>query len=187
MAKQQYKAIYFKDYPSDNPNDRSVTLAFSEPEAPYYSKVKKMSTQEIKELIGITTYEQLRLFSEKEDRSINQTVKRLIKENLGKVDKINGINEKDVTFENSKTIPFQRWYPYIEGYSPDFITSLIREYNIKNQTIYDPFCGTGTTVFAADSLNISTVYSEVNPLLQFLIQTKINVLNLGNGRRKKTG
>lgn len=185
MAKQQYKAIYFKDYPSDNPNDRSVTLAFSEPEAPYFSKVKKMSTQEIKELIGITTYEQLRLFSEKEDRSINQTVKRLIKENLGKVDKINGINEKDVTFENSKTIPFQRWYPYIEGYSPDFITSLIREYNIKNQTIYDPFCGTGTTVFAADSLNISTVYSEVNPLLQFLIQTKINVLNLDTAKRKK--
>ncbi len=183
MAKQQYKAIYFKDYPSNKTKDKSITLAFSEPETPYYSKVKKMTTQEIKELIGITTYKQLKLFSEKEERSINQVVKRLIKENLGKIDKIEGIEEKDVTFENSKEIPFQRWYPYIEGYSPDFITSLITEYQIKNKTIYDPFSGTGTTIFAADKFKLRTVFSEVNPLLQFLIQTKIEILNLSNSKR----
>ena len=185
MAKQFYKAIYFKDYPSENSKDKSITLAFSEPESPYYSKVKQMSTQEIKELIGITTYEQLKLFSEKEDRSINNTVKKLIKENLPKIDRINGVAKKDVTFENSKTIPFQRWYPYIEGYSPDFITSLISEYNISNCKIYDPFCGTGTTIFASDTESLKTYYSEVNPLMRFLIQTKIDILNLPKGRREQ--
>ena len=59
MAKQFYKAIYFSDYPSDDTKDKSVTLAFSEPEVPYFSKVKDMTTQEIKELIGIKTYKQL--------------------------------------------------------------------------------------------------------------------------------
>lgn len=185
MAKQLYKAIYFKDYPSENSKDKSITIAFSEPESPYYAKVKQMSTQEIKELIGISTYKQLRLFSDKEDRSINNTVKKLIKENLPIVDKIKGVAKKDVTFENSKTVPFQRWYPYIEGYSPDFITSLISEYKISDCKIYDPFCGTGTTIFASDTESLKTYYSEVNPLMRFLIQTKIDILNLPKGKREK--
>ena len=83
---------------------------------------------------------------------------------------------KDVTFVNSKDVPFQRWYPYIEGYSPDFVTTIIQQ-NVSNAAlIYDPFAGTGTTLFASDSQNINTVYSEVNPLLRFLIQSKLDVL-----------
>lgn len=73
----------------------------------------------------------------------------------------------DVTFVNSKNVPFQRWYPYIEGYSPDFVTTIIKENVPSAQLIYEPFAGTGTTLFASDSLNIPTVYSEVNPLLVF--------------------
>lgn len=60
----------------------------------------------------------------------------------------------DVTFVNSKNVPFQRWYPYIEGYSPDFVTTIIKENVPSAQLIYEPFAGTGTTLFASDSLNI---------------------------------
>lgn len=185
MAKQFYKAIYFSDYPSADSKDKSVTLAFSEPEEPYYSKVKDLTTQEIKELIGIETYKQLALFAEKQERSINQVVKRLIKKKLPEIDKVEGVTEKDVTFVKSKDIPFQRWYPYIEGYAPDFVKSLIKNYGITDALIYEPFAGTGTTLLAADDLGLSTVYSEVNPLLQFLIQTKINVLKAKESQRKK--
>jgi tRNA G10 N-methylase Trm11 len=185
MAKQFYKAVYFSDYPSDDSKDKSVTLAFSEPEEPYYSKVKDLTTQELKELIGIQTYKQLSLFAEKQERSINQVVKRLIKQKLPKIDKVDGVTEKDVTFVKSKDIPFQRWYPYIEGYSPNFVKSLIKNYGITNSIIYEPFAGTGTTLIAADGLGLSTVYSEVNPLLQFLIQTKLNVLKAKVTQRKK--
>jgi len=185
MAKQFYKAVYFSDYPAEDSKEKSITLAFGEPEVPYYSKVKNMTTQEIKELIGIKSYKQLVLFADKEERSINQVVKRLIKQNLPKIEKINGFNKKDVTFIKSKDIPFQRWYPYIEGYSIEFVKSLITNYNIKDTLIYDPFAGTGTTIFAADVLKISTVYSEVNPLLQYLIQTKIKVLKANEPQRKK--
>lgn len=62
----------------------------------------------------------------------------------------------DVTFVNSKNVPFQRWYPYIEGYSPDFVTTIIKENVPSAQLIYEPFAGTGTTLFASDSLNIPT-------------------------------
>jgi tRNA G10 N-methylase Trm11 len=185
MAKQFYKAVYFSDYPSEDSKDKSVTLAFSEPEEPYYSKVKDLTTQEIKELIGIETYKQLTLFAEKQERSINQVVKRLIKQKLPEIDKVEGITEKDVTFVKSKDIPFQRWYPYIEGYSPDFVKSLIKNYGITDTLIYEPFAGTGTTLLAADDCGLSTVYSEVNPLLQFLIQTKLNVLKAKESQRKK--
>ncbi|HEX5152955.1 MAG TPA: DNA methyltransferase [Parafilimonas sp.] len=185
MAKQYYKAVYFSDYPSGDSKDKSVTLAFSEPEVPYYAKVKDMTTQEIKELIGIKTYKQLSIFAEKQERSINQVVKRLIKQNLSEIDKVNGMGKKDVTFVKSKDTPFQRWYPYIEGYSTDFVKSLIKNFNIKNTLVYEPFAGTGTTLFAADNEGLSTVYSEVNPLLQYLIQTKIKVLKAKEARRKK--
>ena len=185
MAKQFYKAVYFSDYPSEDSKDKSVTLAFSEPEEPYYSKVKDLTTQEIKELIGIETYKQLALFAEKQERSINQVVKRLIKQKLPEIDKVEGVTEKDVTFVKSKDIPFQRWYPYIEGYSPDFVKSLIKNYEITDTLIYEPFAGTGTTLLAADDCGLSTVYSEVNPLLQFLIQTKLNVLKAKDSQRKK--
>ena len=185
MAKQYYKAIYFSDYPSEDSKDKSVTLAFSEPEAPYFSKVKDMTTQEIKELIGMKTYKQLALFAENEDRSINQSVKRLIKQNLAGIDVVEGMSKKDVTFIKSKDIPFQRWYPYIEGYTPDFVKSIINRFEIKDALIYEPFAGTGTTLIAADALGLSTVYSEVNPLLQFLIKTKIRVLRAKYIERKK--
>lgn len=185
MAKQFYKAIYFSDYPSEDSKDKSVTLAFSEPEEPYFSKVKDLTTQELKELIGIQTYKQLALFSEKQERSINQVVKRLIKQKLPEIDKVNGVTQKDVTFIKSKGIPFQRWYPYIEGYSPDFVKSLIKNYGITDTLIYEPFAGTGTTLLAADELGLPTVYSEVNPLLQFLIRTKLNVLKAKESQRRK--
>jgi DNA modification methylase len=175
MAKQYYKSLYFSDYPSEDANERSVTLAFNEPEVPYYTCVKGMTTPELKDLIGYVLYDDIAKLAEAEERSINQTIKRLIKQNLEKQGK-KSFTEKDVTFSNSKIIPFQRWYPYIEGYSPDFVKSLIEEYNIDNCTIYEPFAGTGTTIFAADQMGLNTVYSEVNPLLQFLTQTKIKVL-----------
>ena len=91
--------------------------------------------------------------------------------------------EKDVTFINSKNIPFQRWYPYVEGYSPTFVKNIINTYCNNSTLIYEPFAGTGTTLFASDSLQINTIYSEINPLLRFLIKTKISVLSLSDKER----
>ena len=179
---QYFKSVYFSDYPSMDSKEKSITLAFNEPEAPYYTKIKELSSEELRELIGIKSYKQLTLFAKKEERSLNQAVKYLIKKNF---DRFSIINPNDVTFVNSKSIPFQRWYPFIEGYSPEFVKSLINNYCKKVACIYDPFVGTGTTIFAADKLNVKTVYSEINPLLQFLIQTKIKILKLSPAVRKQ--
>ena len=97
--------------------------------------------------------------------------------------KLKNISAFDVTFKNSKNVPFQRWYPYIEGYSPNFVLSLIDKYCNDATLIYEPFAGTGTTLFASDMKGINTVYSEVNPLLRFLIDTKISVMTLSEKER----
>ena len=44
--------------------------------------------------------------------------------------------------------------------------------NIK--AIYDPFCGTGTTALVASCQGINSFYSESNPFMQKVIETKIN-------------
>jgi len=112
---QFFKSIYFKDYPTPETSGKSFTLAFSEPEAKYYKKIQFLSNEEIRELIGTDSYKQLSLFAKKEERSLNQLIKIRLK---SAVDKIDNLSSADVTFKNSKKIPFQRWYPYIEGYSP---------------------------------------------------------------------
>lgn len=181
--KQYFKAIYFSDYPAEETSGKSVTIAFSEPEGRYYETIKHFSNEEIRELIGMNSYQQLSQVAEVEERSVNQVIKRLIKKNLKEHSE--NYSSKDVTFVNSKAVPLQRWYPYIEGYSPEFVKQLIAQYAPQAKCLYDPFAGTGTTVFSADLLNISTVYSEVNPLLQFLVQTKINILQKTTKERKE--
>ncbi|MBZ0202687.1 MAG: hypothetical protein K8I03_06700, partial [Ignavibacteria bacterium] len=185
MTKQLFKSVYFPDYPSADAKSKSITIAFNESEKYYYSSIKNLSNEEIRELIGINSYKKLERFAEKEDRSVNQTVKRLLKQKLPKVSSGTDNLRREVTFIDSKNIPFQRWYPYIEGYSINFVRTLIREFDLSNKLIYEPFAGTGTTVFAADDENLNTVYSEVNPLLQYLIQTKIQVLQLNMLQRTK--
>lgn len=87
------------------------------------------------------------------------------------------IREKGGTFSLNKTEPIHRWYSYVEGYSSCLIdeelkTLLALKPNIE--TIYDPFCGTGTTSLVASTYGIKSFYSESNPFMQTVIETKIN-------------
>jgi hypothetical protein len=87
------------------------------------------------------------------------------------------IKEKSGTFSLNKTEPIHRWYSYVEGYSSCLISDELRAFfalkpNIE--TIYDPFCGTGTTSLVAATYGIKSFYSESNPFMQTVIETKIN-------------
>jgi tRNA G10 N-methylase Trm11 len=183
MNTQYYKTLYYADHPAEDTRSKTITIAFNKDEYSYFQIVKKLSNHEIRELVGINSFRQLYDIAEKEERSINNIIKRQLKKNLFySID----IKPSDSSFVNSKVIPFQRWYPYIEGYSPNYVISLIQKYIPEGiKTIYDPFVGTGTTIFGADELNIKTLYSEINPLLQFIIDTKISVLKLPIIERRK--
>lgn len=168
--KQKFKSIYFTDKKNKR---KTVTLAFSENETEIFEIIKNLSAEEIRQLIKVRDYADLLKKSEKDSRPINQYIKKIIK---SKMNKTKILKSRDVTFVGSKKVPFQRWYPYIEGYSPDFVKFMIEKYCPNSKNIYDPFAGTGTTLFSAGQENINSLYSEINPLLVFLTETKIKAL-----------
>ncbi len=176
---QKFKSISFTD--KRNNKSKVVPIAFTEKEQNLYTLVNKLSSQEIRNIIGYSDYSELCVAAEQDKRNVSQFIKFLLDKALQKNDGI--IAASDVTFKSSKTIPFNRWYPYIEGYSPDFVKTIINKYIPNKCIIYEPFAGTGTTIFASGSMGYRTYYSEINPLLQFLIKTKLNVLKTTNDER----
>ena len=69
-----------------------------------------------------------------------------------------------------------RWYPYIEGFSSGFASSIFSEFASPNYRIYDPFAGTGTAITVAASNGMHAFYSEINPFMQLVIECKTTVL-----------
>ncbi|MBD5505626.1 MAG: hypothetical protein HDR09_18270 [Lachnospiraceae bacterium] len=175
---QNFKTVSFSDTKAGK--SKVVSIGFTEKEESLFLHIAKLSSQEIRRIIAIDSYEALCKSAEADKRPVSQ----FIKNELTKAFE-SGVPfaTSDVTFRSSKTIPFQRWYPYAEGYSPDFVTSIISKYISGDGLVYEPFAGTGTTIFASDSMGFSTVYSEVNPVLQFLISTKLAVLKLSPSAR----
>ena len=79
------------------------------------------------------------------------------------------------TFALNKKEPIHRWYPYLEGYSSCLVDDIVMEIGPENiHTIYDPFCGTGTTSLVASTHGIKSYYCETNPFMQQVIEAKIN-------------
>ncbi len=88
--------------------------------------------------------------------------------------------KKAGTFILNKVEPIHGWYSYIEGYSSclvqDELDTLLNE-GESIRTVYDPFGGTGTTPLVAVQRGIKAYYSESNPFMQFVINTKVNDTN----------
>lgn len=78
-----------------------------------------------------------------------------------------------VTFQNDKKAPIQRWYRYTQGYSTLLVSKLIDELEIKrSEIIFDPFCGSGTTLLTAKNNGISSIGCDVSPLSCWISKIK---------------
>ncbi|MCH4548061.1 hypothetical protein MK632_20190 [Rhizobium changzhiense] len=81
-----------------------------------------------------------------------------------------------LTFRDSKSLPVHGWYPYVEGFSASYIEDLIRQYS-GDGIAYDPFGGSGTVNLIASNMGIRSAFSEANPFMRFVAETKINARN----------
>lgn len=65
------------------------------------------------------------------------------------------------TYRGGAADPLHDWYPYLEGYSPDFVNNTLRTFAPAATRVLDPFAGTGTTPLTAASSgrNVSTASS----------------------------
>ena len=91
----------------------------------------------------------------------------------------------DGTFAEAKFEPFHSWYTYLEGYSPAFVEGIRTKYLPKAGTILEPFAGTGTTPFTLATRGVKCGYSEVNPVMRWVISSKLAVAGLGTGERRR--
>ncbi|HYB62914.1 MAG TPA: DNA methyltransferase [Thermoplasmata archaeon] len=55
-----------------------------------------------------------------------------------------------ITFRSNDTEPVHRWWPYVQGYSAEFVRGVLRAMDVgAGGTVLDPFAGSGTTLVEA--------------------------------------
>lgn len=93
-----------------------------------------------------------------------------------------------VTFRDSKRLPIHSWYPYVEGFSANYVHECLTRFGSMPESVYDPFGGSGTTQVASSTLGVRSYFSELNPFMRFVAETKIESsswarANLGKARK----
>ena len=88
------------------------------------------------------------------------------------------------TFRGGRLEPLHNWYSYLEGYSPDFVEYLLKQFAPNATRILDPFSGTGTTPLTASRFGLEAFYCELNPMLQLLTETKTFASSLEEAERR---
>lgn len=79
-----------------------------------------------------------------------------------------------VTFKDSKVKPVYRWYKYTQGFSDELVRRLLDENDIGiDKTIFDPFCGSGTTLLAAKLRGNEVYGADISPLMTWITDLKL--------------
>lgn len=76
-------------------------------------------------------------------------------------------------FNKNKLEPFHRWYPFVEGYSKEFIQSILNEIGNTELVCLEPFSGSGTTALELQNSGIECYSFEVNPLMYNIARVKL--------------
>ena len=84
----------------------------------------------------------------------------------------NALNRKLVSFQDNKTRAVYRWYKFKEAFSAGLVEFLIKRFSLKEGILLDPFAGSGTALFSASSLGMSSEGIELLPLGQRIIEAK---------------
>lgn len=189
---QSFKTVYFSDHPAESPHQKNLTLAFSQRDAGIYEAVKSLSSQELRETLGHDSFESLRRAAADEGIALNTYCVRQLRRVAAQPHPVlAGLNAPPLplfepiqtTFRGGQAEPLHDWYPYLEGYSPQFVEQVLLEFAPDAGRVLDPFAGSGTTPLTAANLGRQSFYCELNPLLQYLTECKTDALTAGEATR----
>lgn len=80
-------------------------------------------------------------------------------------------------FGKNKSVYIHRWYPFVEGYSKEFILKIVDEYRKshqgKNIICLEPFAGSGTTPLELQDMGYQCYSFEVSPFMYDLACCKM--------------
>ncbi|MGJ1203858.1 hypothetical protein [Sphingobacterium lactis] len=83
------------------------------------------------------------------------------------------IYDSIMQFNKNKTVSIHQWYPFVEGYSKEFIESILDELNYTPENVLEPFSGSGTTALELQFKNINCTSFEVSPFMHLLSSVKL--------------
>ena len=78
-----------------------------------------------------------------------------------------------MVFDKNKNVFVHRWYPFVEGYSKEFIEDILEEIPFTPQCALEPFSGSGTTAVELQNHGIRCHSFEVSPFMYLLEQVKL--------------
>lgn len=188
---QQYKNVYFSDCPEAISGRSSLTLAFGKNDDDIYEAVRHLSSDSLRNALGYDSFLKLQNDAQAEEKSLNAFCLSILRSHLETNEHsstawLPGFEVKNpiafdpiqATFSGGRHEPLHEWYPWLEGYSPAFVESVISRYCPNVEKVFDPFGGTGTTPLTASRLGKIAYYTEINPVLQFLTASKVIALQL---------
>lgn len=76
-------------------------------------------------------------------------------------------------FDKNKNVFVHRWYPFVEGYSKEFIEDILNEIAYIPTCALEPFSGSGTTPVELQNHNIRCWSFEVSPFMHLLARAKL--------------
>jgi len=76
-------------------------------------------------------------------------------------------------FNKNKSVSIHQWYPFVEGYSKEFIESILSEIDYTPNRVLEPFSGSGTTALELQHKDIECISFEVSPFMHLLSSVKL--------------
>lgn len=109
---------------------------------------------------------------------VNVLDKKLFSHFKGVIKVDNHLTRQLVSFQANKKLSGYRWYKYKEAFSAALVQHLLSEYDIPKGIIFDPFAGSGTTLFASSELGYRSEGIELLPVGQQIIENRKNAAAL---------
>src|ERR1700712_2722404 len=72
-----------------------------------------------------------------------------------------------------KDFAFNAICPYYTMFPLEFPLHLLKKHKAEIPTVYDPFCGRGTTIYAARKLGLRSYGLDVSPIATAIAQAKL--------------
>ena len=179
------KTIYFPQEKAGGGKSERITVSISSSEdaeldAGFFSFCRKLTSRSLRESIGDPDLADLLDAAKDERRTLSSLIQfrlhryyaQIVGENGYKSSIIEKKLRVGITFRDNLDLPIHRWYPFVEGLDAEYTREKIIEYSPK--VVFDPFGGSGTTQLVASTLEIDSFYSEINPFMRFVSNTKIN-------------